>query len=90
MGVQQTRNTREFYEINDNVYYKRDSDIKWKRPTNVIGQDGPVVFLRHGGFVVKVNSNYLQKKKKTLSDNKYVLNFHKDEKPSCQTNNDTS
>ena len=86
----QTQKTREFYEINDNVCYKRDSDIKWKGPAKVIGQDDPVVFLHHSGFVVKVNCNHLQKTDKTLSDNKYVSNFHKDEKPFCQTNNDTS
>ena len=40
----------------------------------VIGQDGPVVFLCHGSFAVKVNCNHLQK---TLSNNKYILNFHK-------------
>ena len=43
----------------------------------VIGQDGPVVFLCHGSFAVKVNCNHLQKTDKTLSNNKYILNFHK-------------
>ena len=86
----QTRNTLEFYEINGNVYYKKDSDIKWKDPAKVIGEDGPVVFLRHGSFVVKVNCNHLQKIDKTLFDNNYVSSFHEDEKPLCQTNNDTS
>ena len=48
-----------------------------------------MVFLRHGSFVVKVNCNKLQKVDETLSDNEYVSNFHKDEKPFCKTN-DTS
>ena len=47
-------------------------------------------FLCQGDFVVKVNCNHLQKVHKTLSDNKYVLHFHIYEKPSCQTNNNTS
>ena len=51
--------THEFCEINDNIYHKRDSVIKWKDPAKVIGQDGPVVLLSHGSFVVKVNCNYL-------------------------------
>ena len=50
----------------------------------------PSCFSHNGGFVVKVNCNHLQKIDKTLSDNKYVSNFHKNEKPFCQTNNDTS
>ena len=85
----QTQNTHEFYEINENVYYKRDSNIKREGPAKVIGQDGPVVFLCHSGFAVKVNCNHLQKIDKTLLENKYVSNFQNDEKPFCQTNNDT-
>ena len=34
----QTQNTHEFYEINDNFYYKRDSGIKWKGPAKVLGK----------------------------------------------------
>ena len=48
-----------------------------------------MVFLLLGSFVVKVNCNKLQKVDETLSDNEYVSNFHKDEKPFCKTN-DTS
>ena len=86
----QTQNTHEFYEIKDYVYYKRDSEIKWKSPAKCFVQDDPVVFLCHGGFVVKVNCSHLQKLDKTLSGKKYVSNFQKDKKPSCQTNNDIS
>ena len=86
----QTQNTHEFYEIKDSVYYKRDSGIKWKSPANFFRHDDPVVFLCHGGFVVKVNCSHLQKLDKTLSGKKYVTNFQKDEKSFCQTNNDKS
>ena len=54
---------------------KRDSDIKWKGPAKVIGQDGPIVFLCHGSFDVKVNCNHLQKIGKTLLDNKICIEF---------------
>ena len=37
------------------MYYKRKDDIKWKGPGKVIGQDGPVVFIRHRGFYIKVH-----------------------------------
>ena len=48
----QTRKTQEFFDIKQEVYYKRNSDKKWKGPGKVIGQDGPLVFIRHGGFLV--------------------------------------
>ena len=37
----------------DKVYYKREESQRWKGPATVIGVDGKVVFLRHGGFQVK-------------------------------------
>ena len=35
------------------VYFKRDDDKEWKGPGTVIGQDGKVVVVRNGSFVVK-------------------------------------
>ena len=37
----------------DKVYYKSEDSHRWKGPATVIGVDGKVVFLRHGGFQVK-------------------------------------
>ena len=34
---------------------KRDDDTKWKGPGTVIGQDGKVVFVRHGSIYVRVH-----------------------------------
>ena len=42
----QTRNTREHFDLGQEVYYKRKEDVKWKGPGKVICQDGPVVFIR--------------------------------------------
>ena len=39
----QTRNTREHFDLGQEVYYKRKDDVKWKGPGKVIGQDGPVI-----------------------------------------------
>ena len=50
----QTRQTRERYEIGEEVYYKRDTDEQLKGPVNVLGQDGAVVFLRHGRLFIKL------------------------------------
>ena len=51
----QTRNTREHLDLGQEVHYKRKDDVNWKGPGKVIGQDGPVVFIRHGGFYIKVH-----------------------------------
>ena len=39
----------------DKVYYKRPDNDEWKGPAAVIGQDGPVVFLKHGGSHIRVH-----------------------------------
>ena len=40
--------------IGDKVYYKRPGNKEWKGPGRVIGQDGKIVFVRHG-VVVRVH-----------------------------------
>ena len=37
----------------DKIYYKRPDCQKWKGPGTIIGQDGPVVFERHGWDISK-------------------------------------
>ena len=44
----------------DFVYYKRD-DNRWKGPATVIGQDGRLVFIRHGGQVLRIHPCKLRK-----------------------------
>ena len=48
------------YTTGDEVYYKRSDNNKWKGPAKVIGQDGPVVFIRHGGQLVKAHIRHIQ------------------------------
>ncbi|KAG1681910.1 Retrovirus-related Pol polyprotein from transposon RE2 [Nymphon striatum] len=43
------------YQHGDRVYYKRDDDNRWKGPGTVLGQDGKVVFVRHGSIYVRVH-----------------------------------
>ena len=38
----------------DAVYYKRDGEQKWRGPGKVNGQDGKVIFMRHGNVYVSV------------------------------------
>ena len=51
----QTRQTGAVYTTGDEVYCKRSDNNKWKGPAKAIGQDGPVVFIRHGGQLVKAH-----------------------------------
>ena len=48
-------------EPGDWVYYVREGNNKWNGPAKVMFQDGKVIFLRHGAFVVKVSANRLKK-----------------------------
>ena len=43
------------YKTGDKVYYKRDS--KWMGPGTVLGQDGKIIFVRHGSNLVRVSAN---------------------------------
>ena len=55
----QTRHTGAVYTTGDEVYFKR-SDNKWKGPAKVSGQDGLVVFIRHGEQLVKAHIYHIQ------------------------------
>ncbi|XP_029629926.1 uncharacterized protein LOC115207015 [Salmo trutta] len=49
------------YETGNKVYYKRVDCQEWKGPGVVIGQDGVVIFVRHGGIIVRVHHSRLRK-----------------------------
>ena len=57
----QTRPSGVSYQTGDKVYYKRPDSKEWKGPGVVIGQDGVVVFVRHGGILVRVHQCRLTK-----------------------------
>ena len=46
------------FSTNDKVYYLRDKT--WRGPGKVIGQDSAVVFIRHGGAIVRAHSCKVQ------------------------------
>ena len=61
----------------DVVYYVREGQQKWLGPARVMFQDGKVIFLRHGGCVVRVSANRLIKAgselaKEVIDDEKAV------------------
>ena len=45
----------EKYYLGDQVYYKKEKQKRWSGPATVIGQEGKLVFIRHGGFVLRVH-----------------------------------
>lgn len=55
----------EHFLTGDRVYYLRDG--KWKGPGTVIGQDNVVVFVRHGGLLVRVHSSRLLREKDSMT-----------------------
>ena len=42
-------------ELGNFVYYKRDGEDSWRGPARVIGKDGKINILRHGGQVVRAH-----------------------------------
>jgi transposase InsO family protein len=59
--------TGDKYQLGDKVYYKRPDNREWKGPGRVIGQDGKIVFVRHGGVLVRVHVCRLRKCSETYS-----------------------
>jgi ribonuclease HI len=45
------------YQPGDMVYYKREGSSQWSGPAKVIVQDGKVVFIRHGSYIVRIYIN---------------------------------
>ena len=43
------------FEPGDTVYYERDDCHRWRGPEKIIGQDGKLVFVRHGNICVRVS-----------------------------------
>ena len=56
----QTRSSGMTFIQGEEVCYKRNDNPRWKGPAKVIGQDGPVVFIRHGGKHIKAHSCRVQ------------------------------
>lgn len=42
-------------QIGSYVYYKREGEDRWRGPARVIGKDGKVNILRHGGQIVRAH-----------------------------------
>ena len=62
------RSSGQIYNIKDEVYYKRSNSPKWKGPAKVLGQDGPVVFLRHGTRHIKAHVCRVQSTENSINE----------------------
>ena len=65
------RPSENIYTIGDEVYYKRDDEPEWKDPGRVLGQDGLVIFIRHGSRYTKANTCRVQRI--SLNDSKNII-----------------
>ena len=48
------------FSIGDDVYYKRQ-ETRWRGPARIIGIDGRIYLLRHGGQIIKVHPHFLRR-----------------------------
>nr|XP_039264060.1 uncharacterized protein LOC120339893 [Styela clava] len=68
-------NTRPYsgnFEIGEDVYYKRNDSNEWKGPGRVLGKDGVLVFLRHGGQLIRAHTSRVQKLKQNNNSLNHV------------------
>ena len=45
------------YSPGDEVYYKKENCSQWLGPAKVIVQDGKIVFIRHGAYIIRIYTN---------------------------------
>ena len=57
------------FKNGDSVFYKRDNQTRWLGPGKVLGQDGKIIFVRHGGVLVRVSANRITDANNVQFDN---------------------
>ena len=73
------------YQMGERVYYKRPDGHEWKGPGTVVGQDGSIIFVRHGGTLIRVHQSRLQKVKSDLEQENMT---RKELQPASETAHD--
>ena len=58
------------YEIDDEVFFKRDNSPEWKCPATVFGQDSPAIFICQGSRHIKAHVCWTQPCKTSKLTNK--------------------
>ena len=68
----------EYYEPGEKIYYQRPSDRGKRGPATVLGVDGQLVLVRHGGQFMRIHPCQLQKVKlSTKPESKPEVNMEK-------------
>ena len=62
------RNIEREYEQGDKVYYMRENQNRWLGPAKVVFQDGKIIFVRQGKYLIRVSANRLLPETGYLSD----------------------
>ena len=47
------------FKTGDRVYYRKEGKNTWQGPASVIGQEGKVVFVKHGGYLLRASPSRL-------------------------------
>ena len=92
-------NIEQNFNNGEYVYYKRDGKPMWLGPAKVIAQDGKVVFIRHGGILIRLTPNRLMKAtslKDTQNQSKTIISKEVESQkflesnPNDESNEDTN
>ena len=67
------------------MFYRRND--AWKGPVTVIGQDGPLVFIRHGGSIIRAHQT--RSKKETFNSDSEDQKLEKSSSPSLPQETDS-
>ena len=63
------RKSRAVFNMGDEVFYKQDDKLAWKGPGQVLGLDGPDVFIWHGSHLIRAHSCRVQLTNPNLDNN---------------------
>ena len=56
------------FDQGDRVSFKRQRDSVWRGPAKVIGQEGPTVVVKQGGYVSRIHRTQLRKVARTVEE----------------------
>src|ERR1044072_409318 len=85
----------ELAEPGEEVYYKREIDKNWRGPAKVIGRDGKVVIVKHGGTLREIARVHITRlagmvqKKGDNTESNVIMEGEDEEKQKADNNSDS-